>query len=118
MAGLQIKSVKSPDEVRPFIKHGHTDLINLDSGVAMHAVFEPGWKWKEDVGPMAGTATCQAPHLLYCLSGRMRVIMDDGSEGEYGAGDTVSIAPGHDAWVVGDEACEVIDFGGFADYAK
>ena len=27
-------------------------------------------------------------------------------------------APGHDAWIVGDEACIVIDWQGFADYAK
>ncbi|MCA1704185.1 MAG: cupin, partial [Actinobacteria bacterium] len=26
--------------------------------------------------------------------------------------------PGHDAWTVGDEACVVIDWQGFADYAK
>ena len=28
------------------------------------------------------------------------------------------MAPGHDAWVVGDEPCVVIDWQGFADYAK
>jgi len=27
-------------------------------------------------------------------------------------------APGHDAWTVGDEPCVVIDWQGFADYAK
>jgi hypothetical protein len=26
--------------------------------------------------------------------------------------------PGHDAWVVGAEPCVVIDWQGFADYAK
>jgi len=28
------------------------------------------------------------------------------------------ISPGHDAWIVGDELCVVIDWQGFADYAK
>jgi hypothetical protein len=28
------------------------------------------------------------------------------------------MAPGHDAWVLGDEPCVVIDWQGFADYAK
>jgi len=28
------------------------------------------------------------------------------------------MAPGHDAWVVGDEPCVVIDWQGFADYAN
>jgi hypothetical protein len=26
--------------------------------------------------------------------------------------------PGHDAWIVGDEPCVLIDWQGFADYAK
>lgn len=26
--------------------------------------------------------------------------------------------PGHDAWIIGDEPCVVIDWQGFADYAK
>jgi hypothetical protein len=48
----------------------------------------------------------------------MKIVMDDGSEGEIGAGDTARIEPEHDAWVVGDETCEIIDFGGFTGYAK
>ena len=28
------------------------------------------------------------------------------------------LPPGHDAWVVGDEACVVVDFGGYGQYAK
>ena len=32
-------------------------------------------------------------------------MMDDGSERECGPGDAVYIAPGHDAWIFGDEAC-------------
>ena len=26
--------------------------------------------------------------------------------------------PGHDAWIVGDEACVLLDFGGLTGYAK
>jgi hypothetical protein len=28
------------------------------------------------------------------------------------------MAPGHDAWIIGDEPCVVIDWQGYADYAK
>ena len=35
--------------------------------------------------------------------------MDDGEEMEYGPGDFATMAPGHDAWIVGDEPCVVID---------
>jgi len=44
--------------------------------------------------------------------------MDDGSEVEIGPGDVFALPPGHDAWVVGDEACVAVDFGEFAEYAK
>jgi hypothetical protein len=37
--------------------------------------------------------------------------MDDGSELEFGPGDAHVVSPGHDAWVVGDEPCVIIDIG-------
>jgi hypothetical protein len=43
--------------------------------------------------------------------------MDDGSEVEVGPGDAFRMQPGHDAWTVGDEACEMVDFGGLTGYA-
>ena len=44
--------------------------------------------------------------------------MEDGEEREFGPGDFMAAEPGHDAWVVGDEPCVVVDWQGFADYAK
>jgi uncharacterized cupin superfamily protein len=44
------------------------------------------------------------------LSGRIKVVMDDGSEMEICPGDTYVIPPGHDAWVVSDEAATGIEF--------
>ena len=41
-----------------------------------------------------------------------------GEQGEIGPGDVAAIEPGHDAWVVGDEPCVSVDFGGYAQYAK
>jgi hypothetical protein len=116
--GLEIKNVGSPDEVRQFVDKGHGGVLDLGGNPVLHGTFEPGWRWSEHVKPIAGTDTCQAPHLLYMISGRMGVRMDDGTEGEIGPGDVAHISPGHDAWVVGDEACVAVDFGGYAQYAK
>ena len=44
--------------------------------------------------------------------------MNDGTEGEVGENEVARIDPGHDAWVVGDEACNVVDFGASPSYAK
>ena len=44
--------------------------------------------------------------------------MDDGSEEQFGPGDTAVIPSGHNAWVVGDEPVVAIDFAGLKNYAK
>jgi Cupin domain len=115
---LEIKSFDSPDETRPFADKGSAAAVSLASGTALKGTFEPGWRWSEHVKPLAGTDSCQTTHLGYVLSGRMHVVMNDGTEGECGPGDAVSIPPGHDAWTVGDEPCVLVDFGQVGDYAK
>ena len=113
------KSISSPDEVRPFEgATGDLKLVNLGGAAAGLATFKPGWQWSKHVKPIAKTESCQAAHLGYVISGRMKVVMDDGTEQEFGAGDFMSCPPGHDAWIVGDETCVVVDWQGFADYAK
>ena len=47
----------------------------------------------------------------------MKVRMDDGTEVEGWPGDTVVVPRGHDAWVVGNEPCVMIDFTSAKDYA-
>jgi hypothetical protein len=114
---LQVKHGSKPDESRPFVAHGHAEIHHIGNGSVMRGIFEPGWKWSEDIGPLAGTTSCQAPHLGYVISGRMKVRMDDGTEQEMTPGDFFRINPGHDAWVVGSEPCILLDFAGYADYA-
>ncbi|SEK27853.1 cupin domain-containing protein [Rhodococcus maanshanensis] len=119
MSGLVRKSFDSPEETRPFEDgKGRVDVVDLGAGSVGRGVFEPGWKWSDHVKPIAKTDSCQAAHIGYCLSGRMVVVMDDGERLEFGPGDLMITPPGHDAWVVGDEACVLIDWQGFADYAK
>jgi ethanolamine utilization protein EutQ (cupin superfamily) len=118
MAALEMKSFDSPDEVRPFEGNGQAEVVNLGGHVVGRGTFEPGWKWSENVKPIAKTDSCQVSHIGYVMSGRMRVFMDDGSESECGPGDVVAIPPGHDAETVGDEPCVMLDFGEFGEYAK
>jgi hypothetical protein len=109
MSKLTRKSLDSPDETRPFEGGtGQLEVVNSGAGAVGRATFLPGWRWSEHVKPIAGTDSCQAAHTCYFVSGRMKVVSDDGEEIEYG----------HDAWILGDEPCVVIDWQGFADYAK
>ena len=54
------------------------------------------------------------------LSGTLHVAHEDGSEQDIGAGSAYVIEPGHDAWVVGDEAVVGYEFDARTaeDYAK
>ncbi|MGP3977507.1 cupin domain-containing protein [Streptomyces sp. 8N114] len=118
MAGIVRKSFDSPEEVRPFEGGtGQLEVVDLD-GELGRATFQPGWQWSKHVKPIAQTESCQAAHAAYVISGRMKVVMDDGEEAEIGPGDVLDIPPGHDAWVIGQEPCVMIDWRGFAGYAK
>jgi quercetin dioxygenase-like cupin family protein len=119
MAAIETKRFDSPDETRPFESHGHLELLSLGGKEIGRGTFEPGWRWSEHVKPIAQTESCEFPHFGYVLSGRMRIQMDDGGSGEIAAGDVFSIPPGHDAEVVGDEPCVMIDIGEEdAEYAR
>jgi quercetin dioxygenase-like cupin family protein len=56
------------------------------------------------------TESCQAHHLQYVISGRLRVLSDDGSQMLLEPGDFASIPPGHDGWVEGNEQFVAVDF--------
>ena len=118
MAALEGKTFDSPDEVREFKAHGKVNLVNFETGPVGLGTFEPGWKWSNDVKPIAGTDSCQVDHVGYVVSGRMTIKMDDGTEHECRPGEAFHIPPGHDAWTEGDEACVMVDFGGLHGYAQ
>ncbi|MGD0156690.1 MAG: cupin domain-containing protein [Terracidiphilus sp.] len=115
--GIERKTFNTPDEVRRFEK-GKVELVNVAGALIARATFEPGWKWSTCVKPIAKTPSCGAAHFGYQLSGTLVTRMDDGTESTSKAGDVLNIPPGHDAWVVGNEAVVVIDFQGMANYAK
>ena len=111
------KSFATPDETREF-PNGRAEILQIGGGEVGRMVFEPGWRWSNDVRPIAGTDSCEAPHFQYHVSGRIGVRMDDGTELEIGPGEVSSLPSGHDAWVIGDEPVVVVDFQGMIDYAK
>ena len=100
-------------------RNGRAEILNdRRSARSARLVFEPGWRWSNDVKPLAGTESCEAPHFQYHVSGRLAIRMDDGTEFVAGPGDITSLPSGHDAWVVGDEPVVVVDWFGASNYAK
>lgn len=114
---MQKKSFDKPDETRTPPKT-KIEVVKVGDSTLMRTTFEPGWKWSEHVKPTVGTDSCQAHHVIYAISGHMKVVADDGAEMELGPGDVADIPPGHDAWVVGDEPAVGIDIAAGTSYAK
>ncbi len=55
--GLQHKSLDRPDETRTF-ENGRAEVVTLGDFTASRLVLEPGWRWSENVKPIAGTDSC------------------------------------------------------------
>jgi hypothetical protein len=97
-----------------------TPLVSYDAFQSVHVLMSgdtsPLTKNSTSVKPLVNNEGCQGSHLQYHVSGRMHVIMEDGSEEEFIAGDMSLIPPGHDAWVVGEEPVVVIELSGMVHY--
>ena len=111
------KSFEAPDETREFPR-GRAEILAIGGGEVGRLVLEPGWRWSNDVKPIANTESCEAPHFQYHVSGQLAIPMDDGTELLAGPGDITSLPSGHDACVVGAEPAVVVDWHGTSNYAK
>jgi hypothetical protein len=114
---METRYFKAPDEVRKF-DNGKVELVKFGNGTVGKATFEPGWRWSNDIKPIAKTEWCEAAHFQYLVSGQMHVKMADGTEIDLKPGSVTMIPPGHDGWVVGNEPAVMIDFQGMVDYAR
>jgi class 3 adenylate cyclase len=117
MPGIEVKSYREPDETVTF-DHGSVELMTVGPLTVGREVLQPGWRWSTHVKPIVRTERCEFHHVAIVLSGRLAFESRDGELREVGPGDVYDIAPGHDAWVVGDEPLVEIDFQGIADWAK
>ena len=114
---LEAKSHDAPDETRTPPKT-RVEIVRLEGYTIGRFTFEPGWRWSECVKPVVGTASCQAAHVGYAVSGRIGVRLDDGTELGIGAGQSYTIPPGHDAWVEGDEPFVGLEVMSAEQYAR
>ena len=118
MAKIEVRSFDTPDEHRE-IPNGELDSVRFGSSTFGRSVFQPGWRWSNDVKPIVQTERCMMRHTGLILSGSLVVQDDDGNETTVEGGDVILIEPGHDAWVLGDEPAVIVDFGeDVEEYAK
>jgi hypothetical protein len=73
------KSFTRPAEVRAF-PHGRAEILSVGGAEVGRLVFEPGWRWSNDVKPIAKTSSCQAPQFQYHVAGKLAIRIDEGTE--------------------------------------
>ena len=69
MLEVIMKRFEAPDETRVFDK-GKFEIVKIGGMTIGRASYEPGWKWSEDVGPLAGTPLCEVEHVGMVIAGR------------------------------------------------
>jgi quercetin dioxygenase-like cupin family protein len=101
--GVVLRRFESPDEVRQF-PLGTFEIVHIGGLTIGRAIYQPGWKWSEHVGPSVGLTRCPVEHVGLVLSGTATAAFEDGTVVELPTGELFSIpATPHDSWVVGDE---------------
>lgn len=111
MASLEVRDTLKPDETRKYEKCT-ASLIKIGGTRVGRLHLEPGWKWSTHMGALLDMRSCRVPHFQYHVSGVIRFAMDDGTYRDIGPGEVSFVPAGHDAWVIGDEPVEIVDFHG------
>jgi len=111
MAGITKRSLLDPEERFTYGDHGEAGGVTIGDAQVWRSMLLPGWSWDGDVKPYAGgLESCPLYHREYVVSGRIRYVMEDGTELVGEPEDHLFIEPGHRAWVIGDEPCILVDW--------
>jgi class 3 adenylate cyclase len=115
MGGPQKKKLDAPDE-RVRFEGVSADIVQLGDASISRSVFEPGAHCalggRRLTGNHRASESCQAHHTGVILEGRLHVEMDDGSVLDIGPNEVYDVPPGHDGWVVSQEALQAINWSG------
>lgn len=88
--------------------------VMLDVGRAGDArikrmIYPVGFRWSVDMKPAVGTGLCMHAHAGFLAHGEIHIEYADGCVIEHKAPQIVSIEPGHDGWVVGNQPVVIIE---------
>jgi hypothetical protein len=86
------------------------DIVRAGNGRVKRAVYPPGFRWSTHMKPTVRTDLCMHAHVGFLARGHIQGEYGDGCSFDYEAPQVVTIEPGHDAWVVGEEEAVLIQF--------
>jgi class 3 adenylate cyclase len=117
MPRLQFRRFSDASDVRelPLMVARVVTLGETNVGVSR---WEPGWRWSTHLKPVLQSDWCPYHHLGYAVSGWLHVVTPDGESLDIPPDSAYEIPPGHDAWVVGDEAFVTVEWTSAADVAR
>jgi hypothetical protein len=103
-----------PFETVSGAQHVSFGPVEIDIGAVGDArikrlVYPPGMRWSSDIKPLVGTDSCEHAHAGFLVEGALRFEFDDGCTLDFAAPAVVEVAPGHDAFVVGDGRAVLIE---------
>jgi hypothetical protein len=85
------------------------DVVRVGDARIKRTVYPAGLRWSVDLRPLVGTDLCRHAHVGFLASGSLRFEYADGCEVVLSAPAVVDVAPGHDAWVPGDEPAVLVE---------
>lgn len=101
----------------------HLDGVQVDvapagTGRVKRVIYQPGFRWSTHMKDTVGTDLCMHAHVGFLARGKIGIKYGDGTTLEFAAPQVVAIEPGHDGWVVGDEAAVLIEVDFMGDTAE
>ncbi len=94
------------------------DIVRVGAARVKRVVYPPGFRWSTHMKPVSGTDLCMHAHVGFLAQGQIHMEFADGCIVEFMAPQVVSIEPGHDGWVVGNEPAVLIEFDFEGDTAR
>lgn len=115
-SGIVKGNPSTEGNTRVFIDGSTRSYSALRTAAIGFGMYQPGWRWSLHVGPQIGKDS--ENHIGYVISGCMMVKDPSGNEAVIESGCAFEIAPGSDAWVIGDDPCNALDFIPISDHSK
>jgi hypothetical protein len=92
------------------VGHVKLDVVRAGNARVKRMIYPPGFRWSKDMKPVVGSALCMHGHVGFLAHGEIHIEYADGCIVEFAAPAVVTIEPGHDGWVVGDQPVVLIEF--------
>jgi hypothetical protein len=98
-----------PEAVHRDLNGVSLDIVQVGASRVKRVVYHPGFRWSTHMKPNVPTDLCMHAHVGFLARGAIGVRYADGCTAEFRAPQVVSIEPGHDGWVIGDEQAVLIE---------